>query len=46
MMASNAIFQKEGVGFFDLWPQLINLVLTATLLFSLGAGLTWKRWRQ
>ncbi len=46
MMAANAIFQKEEVGFFDLWPQFTNLLLTATLLFSLGAGLTWRRWRQ
>ncbi len=46
MDASNAIFQKEDVGFIDLWPQFANLVLTAVLLFSIGAGLTWKRWRQ
>ncbi len=46
MDASNAIFQKEDVKFLDLWPQFTNLVLTAVLLFSIGAGLTWKRWRQ
>jgi len=46
MDASNAIFQKKETEFLDLWPQFISLTLTAILLFSLGAGITWRRWRQ
>ena len=46
MDASNAIFQKKEVGFLDLLPQFTSLTLTAILLFSLGAGITWRRWRQ
>jgi ABC-2 type transport system permease protein len=45
MIAANAIFQK-GLGFSELWPQALNLLFSAILLFSMGAGITWRRWRQ
>ncbi len=43
MIAANAIFQK-GLGFSELWPQALNLFISAILLFSLGAGITW--WQE
>ena len=46
MDASNAIFQKKEMEFLDLWPQFTSLTLTAILLFSIGAGITWRQWRQ
>ncbi len=45
MDAANGIFQK-GLGFAELWPQALNLLISAVLLFSIGAGITWRQWRQ
>lgn len=45
MNAANGIFQK-GLGFSELWPQALGLGISAVLLFSIGAAITWRQWRQ
>ncbi len=45
MVAINGIFQK-GQGFADLWPEGLKLLGTGALLFSIGARITWKQWKQ
>lgn len=45
LVAANGVFQK-GLGFFDLWSEALRLIVTGVILFSLGARITWKQWKQ
>ncbi len=45
LVAANGIFQK-GLGFFDLWSEALRLIVTGVILFSLGAWITRRQWKQ
>ena len=45
LIAINGIFQK-GLGFFDLWSEALRLIVIGGVLFSSGAWITRKQWKQ
>lgn len=45
LVAINGIFQK-GLGFFDLWSEALRLIVIGGVLFSLGAWITRRQWKQ